>query len=230
MAVYACSDLHGNLTLYKTIKKFIKPEDTVYFLGDANDRGPDSWALVKEISADPQFIYMMGNHEYMLVNAMHDLLYEDYIGDNYQLLASNGGKTTFYDWSNENNKEGWYHCLKDLPYIQNYTNSEGKEIIMTHAGFTPYINKHAPVKYDCVWNREHILDLWLKPENKIVVHGHTPTIYVANDLKLSNIENGALWYCKNHKVCIDCGTHFTGKTCILNLDTYDEYIFSIKGE
>ena len=38
MANYVCSDLHGYLELYKKIKSFIKPEDTVFFLGDAGDR------------------------------------------------------------------------------------------------------------------------------------------------------------------------------------------------
>ena len=38
MANYVCSDLHGYLELYKKIKNFIKPEDTVFFLGDAGDR------------------------------------------------------------------------------------------------------------------------------------------------------------------------------------------------
>lgn len=42
MAVYALSDLHGYLDLYKQIKEFLKPEDKVYFLGDAGDRGPQS--------------------------------------------------------------------------------------------------------------------------------------------------------------------------------------------
>ena len=39
MANYVCSDLHGYLELYKKIKNFIKPEDTIFFLGDAGDRG-----------------------------------------------------------------------------------------------------------------------------------------------------------------------------------------------
>ena len=66
MSVYACGDLHGRLDIYRKIKEFLKPEDRVIFLGDANDRGPAPWALVKEILTDPQFIYLRGNHEEML--------------------------------------------------------------------------------------------------------------------------------------------------------------------
>lgn len=34
MSVYAISDLHGMLYLYQEVKKFLKPEDKVYCLGD----------------------------------------------------------------------------------------------------------------------------------------------------------------------------------------------------
>ena len=49
MAVYACSDLHGMLHFYKAIKDILKPEDIVYFLGDAGDRGPHPWECIKTI-------------------------------------------------------------------------------------------------------------------------------------------------------------------------------------
>ena len=47
MSVYALADLHGNGTIYNKIKNFLKPNDTVYFLGDAIDRGPDGWTILK---------------------------------------------------------------------------------------------------------------------------------------------------------------------------------------
>ena len=31
MAIYACSDLHGNWELWLEIKKFLKPEDKMFF-------------------------------------------------------------------------------------------------------------------------------------------------------------------------------------------------------
>ena len=49
MSVYALSDLHGNLNIWKKIKEFLKPEDKVYFLGDAADRGDYGWEIIKEI-------------------------------------------------------------------------------------------------------------------------------------------------------------------------------------
>ena len=50
--VFACSDLHGMMSLYKQIKDFLKPDDIVYFLGDASDRGEENWNTLKKIMMD----------------------------------------------------------------------------------------------------------------------------------------------------------------------------------
>ena len=71
MATYAISDLHGRMDLFRQVKEFLQPEDVVYVLGDCGDRGPAGWELIKTVYEDPQFIYLMGNHEDMLVNAMY---------------------------------------------------------------------------------------------------------------------------------------------------------------
>ena len=58
MSMYACSDLHGMKELYLKIKDFLKPEDKVFFLGDAGDSGPQSWELIKLIFQDDPFTYI----------------------------------------------------------------------------------------------------------------------------------------------------------------------------
>ena len=60
----------------------------------------------------------------------------------------------------------------------------------------------------------------------ICVHGHTP---IPNLVKRINVnpEEGALWYCGGHKICIDNASFATGITCLFDLDTYDEHIFQI---
>lgn len=95
MSVYACADLHGMMELYKQIKAFLKPDDIVYFLGDAGDRGSEPWEMIKTIYADPQFIYLKGNHEDMLVGAMHDFLVDESYDDNFYILRQNGGGPHF---------------------------------------------------------------------------------------------------------------------------------------
>ena len=96
MSVYALGDLHGHYEIYEKVKAMLKPEDTVYFLGDAGDRGPDSWKCIKAIYDDPQFIYIYGNHEDMLVQALCNYIHDgcpDYYS--LQLLGMNGGNQTF---------------------------------------------------------------------------------------------------------------------------------------
>jgi hypothetical protein len=39
---------------------------------------------------------------------------------------------------------------------------------------------------------------------------------------------GAYWYCNGHKVDIDNGVFLTGRTVLLNLDTWEEKIFQAK--
>jgi hypothetical protein len=82
------------MKFYRTVVDFLKPEDKVYFLGDAGDRGPEPWETIKAIAQDSQFIYLKGNHEDMLVDALKDAIQHDYMGG-WRLLASNGGSDTF---------------------------------------------------------------------------------------------------------------------------------------
>lgn len=233
MATYACSDLHGRLDLFKQIKTFLKPEDTVYFLGDAGDRGPNPWELIKEIASNSQFIYMKGNHEDMLCNAMREFLDEEHPDELY-LLIHNGGEKTFNQWCQESPeaRRGWYNFLRKLPTYITYTNPNGLTIHLSHAGFTPYFdvddNMVAPEEEDLLWDRDHFkIDKWWLGNNEMMVHGHTPVPYLVDRICWSDtkVEPGAYWYCNNHKVDIDCGAVFTGHTVLLNLDTLDEEIF-----
>ena len=62
----------------------------------------------------------------------------------------------------------------------------------------------------------------------ICVHGHTPIPYFFAGENIDiEIEPGALWYCHDHKVCIDNAAFATDCTCLFDLDTFDEHIFSV---
>ena len=72
---FACSDLHGMLPFFEQICEMLESDDIVYFLGDAGDRGPEPWETIKRIAEHPQFIYLKGNHEDMLVRALTESKY-----------------------------------------------------------------------------------------------------------------------------------------------------------
>ena len=67
---WVCSDLHGNRKIFNAMKEKIGAEDTVIFLGDAIDRGPDGWNILKEMLTDERFIVLKGNHEDLFVKEL----------------------------------------------------------------------------------------------------------------------------------------------------------------
>ena len=238
MAVYACSDMHGCLHFYNEIKKMLKPEDQVFFLGDAGDRGPHPWECIKAILNDPQWVYIKGNHELMLIDCL-----EDYRDDGYpsyhsvSLLSRNGGDQTFEEAIQDPEWLKVLGQLKRLPNHAEYQNANGERVLLSHAGFTPWITEgnqlRWPIERDLVWDREHFFDGWPDDEicdNMVIVHGHTPTIYLADhylpwQFKDVEVEPGAIWYEGNRKVDIDSGAFFSGYFTLLDLDTWDEHVF-----
>ena len=228
MAIYAVSDLHGCLDAYKKIKKYIKPEDTVYCLGDCGDRGPEPWETIKAVAKDKQFIYLMGNHEDMLVKAARECLnmdFEPYTAKQ-RLLASNGGMDTLDQLMQEENVEGWISYLARLPRHATYTNSLGQEIFLCHAGCTFWLDGERT--YDLLWDRLHYYDNFTLFKPIIVVHGHTYMGYIAEDLNLPFSEpTSAFRYAGGFKYCIDAGIYHTGKCVLLNLDTFESIHFDL---
>ena len=223
MAVYACSDLHGNWELWLAIKKFLKPEDKMFFLGDAADRGDSGWAILKEMLNDKRITYIAGNHDIMLA---------DRIGNpnSYRIASlhhSNGGFPTWEAAENDPEAKEIMVKIRRLPKYAVYENADGLKIFMSHSGSTNIDNDE-----DLIWDRDHFLDPWPEDEifqKAIIVHGHTPIPYLLEEIdpacRMGDIEAGALWYADGKKCCIDCGAVFTGYCVLLNLDTWDEEVF-----
>lgn len=235
MAVYATTDLHGRKDLFFKMKEVLKEGDTVFFLGDAGDRGPDGWELIKLIYEDEQFVYLKGNHEDMLVESMK--MFQKKPGHRsraFQLLCNNGGEKTFQDWQRDGCDYAWIEKLDELPLHTEYTNKDGKIILMSHAGYTAWWDKENPTKitipdeFELIWNRDHFYDDWDIEHfpNHIVAHGHTPILHLASRIldKSENIPHGAYWYDNNHKVDLDNLSAFSDVACLLNLDTLQEII------
>lgn len=220
MATYACSDLHGCYSLYEQMIKDLKPEDVVYFLGDAGDRGPESYKTICAILDNPQFIYLKGNHEDMLIECMEAYLKEDYSKRYaFDLLEGNGGSQTFEDWVADPNKEQRYEQLKKLEYIVSYINLRGQNVILTHAGFTPKINAKTPSEQYLLWDRNHMDDEWDEAHfyDIYIVHGHTPIQAILS----MNTQQDISKYAGGHKIDIDNASFLTGKAVLFDLDWFE---------
>lgn len=235
MGRYAISDLHGHLDLYKNVKALLKEGDILYVLGDCNDRGPQPWETLKVVLQDPQCILILGNHELMLRDYMHEFFMKGKEYNQYlRLLDINGGMQTVSQWLNETNRFEWYNKLCILPSVITLEREEGK-LILTHAGYTP--GKEMSELEDFVWDRYHFTDDWPQDNNDIIIHGHTPNMYMLNYLKWGgkgyNFEDldedlKKIVYADGHKICIDPGSVLTQKTILINLDTLEQTV--VKGD
>lgn len=227
---WVCSDLHGNKKIFDAIMNKIGAEDTVIFLGDAIDRGPDGWAILKEMLNDKRFIVLKGNHEDMMIKAAKT----GYgFNSKFNLWFRNGGSVTWEACHGE--IENWIERIDSLPIIHRHTNANGDKLLFSHSGYGPW-NFEAGLEdddtwiiEDVLWDRAHFNDEWIGGKDEIVIHGHTPTVCLIDELvprdTICELEPGALWYCGGHKCCVDCGTAFTGCATLMNIDTFEEEIF-----
>ena len=253
MKRYVVSDLHGQLDLYNQIKEYINEDDVVYALGDFGDRGPEPWLTLKSVLDDKQFIYLMGNHDLMLVDAIDEYVRradEDGYCDVWRhmyspngkiaLLEQNGGLITLEEWAAEEKRMDYYWKLKTLPLEVRLGALDGGHFIyLTHSGFTPNIDVYKNVE-EFVWDRDHFYDLWNNNyRGDISIGGHSPQEYVkrkldiyglckTNDAVIYEEKEGCLFYCGDHKINIDCGAHYTGTTVLLNIDTLKGKVFKVR--
>ena len=219
---YAITDLHGRLDLWKEVKKILQPNDKVYFLGDAMDRGPDGYALFLELLSDKRVVYLKGNHEDMMAKGIEDYVTCSDIYDDFGLWTlSNGGSSTWNSIRTLSDEVLLQIVarLRKLPCEAVYVNKKGQTVYMNHAGIPPMF-REGKSEWDLIWNRKYYYekktDFWDKenwnPEwdNSYLVHGHTP---IKRDI-------GILKYSDGHCFNLDIGAVWRNKTVLLDLDTF----------
>jgi hypothetical protein len=216
--------------LYEEINKLLKPEDTVYFLGDAADRGPRGWDLIKAIATNPQWIYIKGNHEQMLFDALLEYKeYDELMGPKQELLFYNGGENTFNDIIFGCNEAiDWtLSTIRKMPTHIELKNKDRFTISLSHAGYTPWPGKK-PDEYSLIWGRKHIGNRWPQDrafQKRIEIHGHTPIPENFVDMPDFLEDPGVFYYADEHKICVDGGAVWTKIGLALDIDTFDEYVF-----
>lgn len=174
--IFAIGDIHGCLSRLERIISRIDidgTEDTLVFIGDYIDRGPDSRGVVdfvldlkKEIRA---VMCLKGNHEQMFL---------DYVclDKNEELYLSNGGDATIASYGYRT-----VRGMKELDIPENHmdffhsllTSYETDEYIFVHAGLREGVSLNAQKVQDMLWIR-HDFILSSYDFGKTVVFGHTP--------------------------------------------------------
>ncbi|MBW2141308.1 MAG: metallophosphoesterase [Deltaproteobacteria bacterium] len=173
----AIGDIHGCFDKFKKLMDAInwKPaEDTLVFMGDYVDRGPDSAGVIEYIielkRQSGNLICLMGNHEQLFL---------EYLGGQAnQIFFLNGGLDTLASYGGDRHiPDSHIEFLNSLlPYY------ETDEYIFAHAG----------LREDLLWIREEFI-LSDYDHGKRIIFGHTP---VAKPLIQENkigIDTGAVY-------------------------------------
>lgn len=250
--VYASSDWHGTAGPALKLLEYLKPDDKLYFLGDAIDRGNNGILLFNTLLSDPRVIYLMGNHEDMMAKAI-PLIIND-VG--YEVISEwidvNGGAPTWEPISYISNDTlmDYVDKIYKLHYNAEYISPKGHIVLLEHAGYTPFARPHR--SHNPLWDREHFYDRWneewgtegLEPDKVYMVHGHTPVqamkyyfgyinqppltkeeMLIKNKWWESEEKPEVIRYCNDHKFNIDMCTAESGRIALLDLDTFETIYF-----
>lgn len=182
--VYAASDFHGCADPALKILDYLGPDDILIYLGDAIDRGPESKKVLDTLLSDSRVIFLKGNHEDMMANAIPQYIDGYHISFNWMM---NGGNETFKEFEclSDQTLMEYVGKIKHMPTKVTYFSSKGNRVILEHAGYTPFDALHR--SHDPLWDRYHFYDKWdggweyehkFEIENTYLVHGHTPVQYL----------------------------------------------------
>ena len=184
MAIYVCSDIHGQYDLYKQMLDEIKfsDEDELYILGDVIDRGKDGIKILQDIIGKPNITCLMGNHELMMLHY--------FTGGNTGSAwrrSDNGSDDTLKDFAALNNEEQQkiLNYLEDM-FLQVEIPINQEIYLLSHSSFTEggttkahKVGFNNQLIEDVVWNSpwrfwEYTpLDVY-QEDGRIHIIGHVP--------------------------------------------------------
>ncbi len=190
--VYAIGDIHGRLDLLLELIETINQDmsadpitqNTIVFLGDYVDRGPDSAEVVDYLSKlsipGVECVFLMGNHE----KYMMDLTT---LSVPFEVWLHNGGAATLKSYSIDVDLENdllnplaVQEALKQaIPrhhwdFFESLKPSWQKgRVFFAHAGIDPARPLDQQRGQDLIWIREAFLHSE-RDHGALIVHGHTP--------------------------------------------------------
>lgn len=192
---YVMSDIHGMGDLFDEVMNYLEEDNEPYqliYLGDACDRGPDGYRIMKQLLRNPNVIYLKGNHEDLFVKAAYafrrlcqdehmtsNQIYEAYGRDVSYIMQmeqdmwlhyANGGTSTFESWIKDGCPQWIITQLQNLPVKYSY-----KHYDFCHAGCLSYYFENDDEK-EMIWSRRHFPMPWTK--GRTLIHGHTPVMHL----------------------------------------------------
>lgn len=236
--IYVMSDIHGNMRRFNSIMEQInlQAEDTLYVLGDVIDRHPDGLRILRRIIAMPNAKMLLGNHEFMMLQAL-GIAFEEYsyYDDDPQWQLSrwynNGGEVTHKHWKHlrRSLRNEIVEYLLSLP-VNIDIEVNGIHYKLAHAA--------AEEAFDPVWDKRRYRDcfeyaLWHRrwlddahPTEYTLIFGHTTTKQYQSGIPMKVYKDSGL-------LGIDCGSGYPddvedenygrGRLACLRLDDMKEF-------
>ena len=215
---YAIGDIHGYhdqlIRLQKKIEddaKLSKGKKLLIYLGDYIDRGPAVKDCIQSLIdfKPPNFtvVYLLGNHEQMLLDFLADKkssLYlwinnggretlesygnqmDQYIDESMQLEFDEKIRDNFLSFLPETHKKFFYELKLSYEW-QNY--------FFVHAGIDSSLPLSKQTKETMLWTRNEKFLNSNSPFEKMIIHGHTPYKKIIQ---------------KTKRLCLDTGVFFSG--------------------
>jgi serine/threonine protein phosphatase 1 len=205
---YVIGDIHGCLDEVERLLEFIQPgsDDTLCFLGDYIDRGPQPKGVVARLirldGEGPRCIFLKGNHEDMLLS------YMGYPGHYGEAFLFNGGESTMADYRIQGLRGR--AAAERLPpdhlafLLALQSASQLGNFYCVHAGVRPTRPLDDQLEEDRYWIREEFI-LKEHPFPLTVLFGHTPQREVLMHLP--------------YKIGLDTGLVYGNKLSCLELTT-----------
>ena len=208
--IYVLSDIHGNERRFASILEQIglRPEDTLYVLGDVVDRHPGGVRILRRLMSMPNVRMLLGNHEYMMLRALgRPYDGEEIDGEVLEKATAhwyrNGGKVTHDHWKRlrKTLRSQITEYLLSLP-LQFDIEVGGTAYRLVHAAteeaydFDP---KYKNAIHFAVWKRWEAEQLL--PGERITLFGHTPTKHYRDTAPME------IWHTEGW-IGIDCGSGY----------------------
>ncbi|MFW6263989.1 MAG: metallophosphoesterase family protein, partial [Cyanobacteriota bacterium] len=162
-------DVHGHYEALISLLEAIAPnqDDSVYFLGDLIDRGPNS-AEVVQFVMEQNYLCLRGNHEEMLLEAL---------GKGQPSAAAlqgwlySGGQRTMESYGEDGIPSEHIEWIQNLP-----TYLDLGDIWLVHAGVDPRlpIEKQSAEQFCWIRDEFHTMKTPYFPD-KLIITGHTIT-------------------------------------------------------
>jgi len=215
----AVGDIHGCLNELEKLISKINPKagDTLVYLGDYVDRGPNSKGvldfLIDQQNKDEYTtVMLLGNHEDMMLQVMENTeaiqpfsAYDWFLNGYQSTLKSFGIDDTTVLHRTPPNE---LLSLKYLEFLRNLgLTYVTDKYFFVHAGIDPNIDLYSQHRDDLLWIRGEFLH-HRQASSRIIVHGHTPS----NDI-----------YVDNFRIAVDCGCVYGGKLAAIDLTSGEKF-------